>query len=77
MNYCTFFLPTWVCKTCGRVYVSGLNNKCMVCRINRVTKKEKEQELPPRWQYRDLPTYTTGRTYYETDINLDWYKEDR
>lgn len=38
MEYSTFFLPTWVCKTCGRVYVKGLNNICMVCRKNRANK---------------------------------------
>ena len=41
MEFYTLALPTWICKTCGRVYVNGLNNMCMVCRANRVYDREK------------------------------------
>ena len=75
MDFYTIALPTWICKTCGRVYVHGLNNICMVCRANRVRPKEETEPLPPRWQYRELPMQNSiGRTYYESDINLDWYR---
>ena len=78
MDFYTLALPTWICKTCGRIYVHGLNNMCMVCRANRIRPKEEIEPLPPRWQYRELPmSNPPGRTYYETDINLDFYKEER
>ena len=77
MEFYTLALPTWICKTCGRVYVNGLNNMCMVCRANRVYDRERGPIPPPRWQYRDLPTQKIGREFYEGDINLDWYKEER
>ena len=76
MEFYTLALPTWICKTCGRVYAHGLNNMCMVCRANRVKPKVENEVLPPRWQYRELPQIAVGRTFYESDINLDWYKED-
>lgn len=76
MEFYTLALPSWICKTCGRVYVHGLNNTCMVCRANRVRKKEQIEPLPARWQYRELPMQQVGRIWYEGDINLDWYKEE-
>ena len=77
MEFYTLALPSWICKTCGRVYINGLNNMCMVCRANRVHTRPEPERLPPRWQYRELPIQPIGRTFYETDINLDWYKEER
>ena len=77
MDFYTLALPTWICKTCGRVYVNGLNNMCMVCRANRVHTRPEREPLPPRWQYRELPMQQFGRTYYETDINLDMYRGER
>ena len=77
MDFYTLALPSWICKTCGRVYINGLNNMCMVCRANRVHPRPEIERLPPRHQYRELPTVSVGRTFYETDINLDWYKEEK
>lgn len=50
---------------------------CMVCRTNRVHSRPEREPLPPGWQYRELPTQPIGRTYYETDINLDMYREEK
>lgn len=75
MEFYTLALPSWICKTCGRVYINGLNNMCMVCRANRVHTRPETERLPPRHQYRELPTQSVGRIYYQTDINLDWFKE--
>ena len=77
MEFYTLALPSWICKTCGRVYINGLNNMCMVCRANRVHTKPEREVLPPRWQYRELPMQPVGRNFYETDINLDWYREEK
>ena len=77
MEFYTLALPSWICKTCGRVYINGLNNMCMVCRANRVHTRPEREVLPPRHQYRELPIQPIGRTFYETDINLDWYREEK
>ena len=76
MEFHTLMLPTWVCRTCGRIYVAGLNNICMVCRANRVIEKEKTEQPSIRQHYRDLPQFPpTGRVYYEGSKDLDDYRE--
>lgn len=75
MDFYTLMLPTWTCHTCGRIYVAGLNNICMVCRANRALEKEPQEQLPARHQFRDLPQFPlNGRAYYEGSIDLDEYK---
>lgn len=71
MEFYTLALPSWICKTCGRVYINGLSNMCMVCRANRVHTRPEPEVLPPRHQYRELPTQRVGRCYYQEDIFLD------
>ena len=74
MDFYTLMLPTWTCHTCGRIYVAGLNNICMVCRANRAHEREKEEENI-KYPFRELPQLPLNtRTYYECSIDLDEYK---
>ena len=66
--YWVFFFPYWRCGKCGRRYTS-LEHICLFCK-----EKPKREPLPPRHQYRELPQQNFGRTYYENDINLDYWK---
>lgn len=66
--YWVFYFPYWRCSRCGRRYTS-LEDKCMFCR-----EKAKTDSLPPRHQYREIPQQKVGRTYYESDINIDYWR---
>ena len=69
MKYFIQHFPVWHCGGCGRAY-SSLENMCFFCH-----KEQKEARImPPRHQYRDVPTMPVGREYFEGSVDLDYYK---
>ena len=68
MKYFVQHFPIWHCSRCGRGYTS-LENYCFFC-----SKKKPKEPLPPRHQFKELPTQPVGREFYLGGINLDYFE---
>ena len=69
MKHFIQYFPVWHCGSCGRAY-SSLENYCFFC----AKRESKKEPMPPRHQYRDLPTQPVGREFYLASIPLDYFE---
>ena len=62
-------IPVSYCPKCNNIFLNDKLKKCLIC-----GNKREEVPLPPRHQYREVPSLQVGREFYLGSIDLDKFE---